>query len=188
MTTEQLRYRMDLLSTAFEMLRLKFPHNAILLGLDDDVWKQHLKFILGDRVWGKRVKTAEGKTYAPAWSQVLELEYQIRHRAYKRASQRNISLKSALEEARADDKLLQDHFSSPVSLEAGAAAAREILASVAAASASSQTLSRVERSTVEPPPKKTKVDKTNIVFDPAPAGGKPKKGKGKGKGQRRWQA
>ena len=65
---------------------------------------------------------------------MLELEYQIRHRAYKRASQRKISLKVALEEAKVDEKISQGHFHSPVSLEAGAAAARHVLASAAAAS------------------------------------------------------
>ena len=58
-----------------------------------------------------------------AWSHVLELEYHIRHTAFKRASQRQNSVKNALEEARLDETLLQDHFYSPVSLEAGAAAA-----------------------------------------------------------------
>ena len=116
---------------AWEMIRLKFPHNAMLLGLDDKVWKDHVRFLLGDKVWGKRVRTSEGKSYYPAWGQVLELEYQIRHRAFKRASQRKTSIKQALIDARSDDKLLQGHFYGPLSLEAGAAAAREVLASAA---------------------------------------------------------
>ena len=85
MTTEELRYRMDLIATAWEMARLKFPSIAILFGLEDKVWKGHVKFILGDKVWGNRVRTAEGKSYAPAWSQVWELEFQIRHRPCERA-------------------------------------------------------------------------------------------------------
>ena len=95
LTTEDFRYRMDFLATAWETIRLKFPNNVILFGLGDDVWKLHVRFILGYNVWGKRVKTAEGKSCAPAWAQVLELECQIRHRAYKRASQRYISWKQA---------------------------------------------------------------------------------------------
>ena len=131
------------------------------------------------------MKTAEGKPYAPAWSQVLELEYQIRHRAYKRASQRNISLKLALEDARVDEKIMQDCFHGPVSLEAGAAAAREILASASAASSQSQTLARVECTNVEPPPKKTNIDKRKIEF--VPGKGK-QKGKDKGKAKAKAKA
>ena len=39
MTTDELRYRMDLIATAWEMVRLKFPSNPILFGLGDMVWK-----------------------------------------------------------------------------------------------------------------------------------------------------
>ena len=181
LTTEELRYRIDLLTTAWEMIRLKFPNNAILIGLDAKVWQDHIRFILSDKVYGKRVKTAEGKSYAPAWAQVLELEFQIRHRAYKRASQKKITLKRALEEARTDDKLLQEFFHGPVSLEAGAAAARDVLASSGAASSTTlpptHALSYVETTHTGDPPGKLKTK-----------GGKPKgikggKGKKKGKGK-----
>ena len=50
LTTEEFRYRMDILSTAWESARLKFPNNVILFGLDDDVWKRHVRFTLGDKV------------------------------------------------------------------------------------------------------------------------------------------
>ena len=114
---------------------------------------------MGDKVWGKRIKTSEGKVYPHAWSQVLELEFQIRRKAFKRASQRKSSVKKALEEARTDEELLQYHFYSPVSLEAGAAAAREVLAA-AAASSQSQSLARVERDSEGPPAKRLRVDKS----------------------------
>ena len=113
-------------------------------------------------------------SHAPAWSQVLELEYQIRHRAYKRASRKKASLKQASEDARTDLKLLQEFFYGLASLEACAAAAREVLASASATSSSSQNLSYVDTSGVEPPPKKVKTGKEK--------GGKTGKGGKEGKG------
>ena len=66
--------------------------------------------VFSDDIAGITIKTSEGRTYSPAWAQVLELELQLRKRAFKRASQSRIPIKQALIEARGDDTLLRKHF------------------------------------------------------------------------------
>ena len=69
-----------------------------------------MEYILGEKVRGACVRTAEGNVHTPAWATVLELDFQLRKQAYKNASQKRIPLKKALADMRED-------------MEAGAAAA-----------------------------------------------------------------
>ena len=125
-TTEELRYRLKLESTSWELARLEQPHNNVIAHLSRDDWQDHLDFVLGDKVLGKAAKTADGSfTFKAPWELVLEYEYQLRKNAcyLVNTSDPQLSMAAALQKARADQELKEEHFLTPLGLSAGAEAA-----------------------------------------------------------------
>ena len=124
--TEELRYRMKLLATTWEMVRIQLPMIAVVQTLTPEDWQTttHLEYILGEDAMGAEVKSECGtKTYKPSWLNVLELEFQIRKHAFHAVNTKDLDLKTALKDAREDDKLFQRHFLTPVAISAGMNAA-----------------------------------------------------------------
>ena len=124
--TEDLRYRLKLEASTWELARLEQSNNEVIADLKRDDWQDHLDFILGDKIYGRRASAGSGSfIYKPPWDMVLEIEYQIRKRAcyLVNTTDPQMTMAAALRAARVDRELLQDHFLTPISLAAGAEAA-----------------------------------------------------------------
>ena len=122
---EALRAKIRLMGTAWEFVRLKFPARPYLRGLASDVWTDHVEWLLGEEVYGNVVKDASGSmTYRPSWATLLELDFRVRKQAYHLVNTSGSTLEQALRAAREDTSLIQKYFLTPVSLAAGAEAAR----------------------------------------------------------------
>ena len=125
-TTEELRYRLKLEATTWELARLEQPHNEVIANLSRDDWQSHLDYVLGDKTMGKAARTADGTfTFKAPWDVVLEFEYHLHKRAcyLVNTSDPQMSMASALKKAREDQELKEEHFNTPISLSAGAEAA-----------------------------------------------------------------
>ena len=124
--TEELRYRLKLEATTWELARLEQINNEVIAGLKREDWLDHLDFILGDKIYGRRATAGEGSfVYKAPWDMVLEIEFQIRKRAcyLVNTTDPQVTMAAALKAARVDQELLQEHFLTPISLAAGAEAA-----------------------------------------------------------------
>ena len=127
---EELRAKLKVLSILWEFVRLKFPKKFMVVGTAKDpeysmsIWSEYADWLLGDEVYENVVHSDGGNMkYRPAWSTLLELDYQVRRRAYKVMNEENITLRKALKEAMAHEPTFRKYFTMPTSLAAGAAAA-----------------------------------------------------------------
>ena len=62
-TTEELRYRLKLEATTWELARLEQPHNDVVANLSREDWQEHLDFVLGDKVMGKNSSHRRRRVY-----------------------------------------------------------------------------------------------------------------------------
>ena len=139
--SEDLRKRMRLLATKWELVRLQCPSKYQVQGVTLGLLDPQVDYLLGDDVLMARVMLPDGKFFfSPAWSTVLEYDYQIRKEACRLVNVKAMPLVKALATAREDEPLKQRHFNGPTSLAAGAAAAQMALSSVAASSTSLPTM------------------------------------------------
>ena len=122
---EALRAKIRLMGVAWEFVRLKFPARPYLKGLSSETWGDHVEWLLGEDVYGNTVKDSSGSiSYRPSWATILELDFRVRKKAYHSVNTSGATLAAALEAARNDTALLQKYFITPISLAAGAEAAR----------------------------------------------------------------
>ena len=125
---EELRHRLKLEGTSWEFARLKLPHEPQLKELEAAVWRDHLDYALGEKVYGARCNSETGEdTHRPSRILVLECEFQFRKQAADLVNIGNISIKAALEAARKDREVHQECFSTPLAIAAGQAAANASL-------------------------------------------------------------
>ena len=122
---EGLRDKVKLMGVAWEYVRLRFPSKPYLAELVAQDWTDHVEWLLGEDVYGYVVKdSAQTISYRPSWATLVELDYRVRRKAYSLVNDAGSTLKKALVTARSDTALFQRYFLTPVSLAAGAEAAR----------------------------------------------------------------
>ena len=122
---EALRAKIRMMGVAWEFMRLKFPGRPYLKDLTAETWSDHVEWLLGEDVYGNIVKDSSGAiAYRPSWATVLELDFRVRKQAYQLVNENGSTLKEAMVAAREDTALFQKYFITPVSLAAGAEAAR----------------------------------------------------------------
>ena len=122
---EGLREKIKLMGVAWEYVRLRYPARPYLANLGPQDWSDHLEWLLGEDVYQYVVRDASNTiSYRPSWATIIELDYRVRKLAYKLVNEGSATLKTALVTARSDTALFQRYFLSPVSLAAGAEAAK----------------------------------------------------------------
>ena len=105
--SEELRYRIKLMDTTWEILRLQLPMNPAIPSLAPEDWQDHMEFVLGEDVIGAEAKSECGtKVYRPSWINVLELEFEFRKHACHVVN-KGLGVTPALQQARKDRKVLQ---------------------------------------------------------------------------------
>ena len=138
--SEDLRKRMRLLATKWEMVRLQCPTKYQVQGVDLRLYDDQIDYLLGVDVMMAKVMMPYGKFFfSPAWSTILEYDFQIRKKACRLVNVKGMSIVKALEAARLDEALKQRHFTGPTSLAAGAAAPQMALNVNASSTAASST-------------------------------------------------
>lgn len=76
---EQLRTKLRLLGTMWEMIRIKAPSRAYLKGYPPHLWSEYADWLLGQDVWHMDVTAPGGNEVRRAdWSTLLDLDNQIR--------------------------------------------------------------------------------------------------------------
>jgi hypothetical protein len=117
-STEQFRHRIELLSTAFEFMKISRPASRILATSSKEVWADHIEYILGPRVHDYKIKDEGGRVVkVPSWTLVLNFEHAIRAKACelmnegdKSTGGKPMDLKNALEVARDCLTVRQEEF------------------------------------------------------------------------------
>jgi hypothetical protein len=83
-TTEEFRYRIDLLFSAIEFIKLRHPAQKSWASSSDQVWTNYIRYILGSEVLGREVNDVNGLIRkVPSWDLVLHYEFKIRSKATK---------------------------------------------------------------------------------------------------------
>ena len=181
--SEQLRTRLKVMAHAWEYARLKVPKDY-LQDFDLSLFSSYADWLLGEKVAGLSLATPGAQlTCKPSWALVLSFDFDFRKQVAWHANHTPGTLKTWFEKTYADETLYQTKLLTPLSLDAGASAARAMFTSTLSSLTSSSS------SSVPPPPpawSATGVSDTVVsqTFPPLPPGtGKGKKAKGKGKGK-----
>ena len=120
---EELRRYFKLMVTCWELVKLRVPGKAYLADHTQAIWNGHVEWLLGDEVLEYEVKDSNNNTvFQPTWHQMLELDFQVRKLAYKYVNRDGMTIKRALETARADEPTLRKYFSLPISVSAATVA------------------------------------------------------------------
>ena len=124
---EGIRYRLELMKAGVEFLKIRHPRNKLWESADDEMWKDHIDFILGEEIMGNVVTNTEGVVLKrPSFELVLHFEYKVRGKAAKYMNEGSeeskgvpLGIKQAFEAARKDQKLLQKEFLQKLMLQPG---------------------------------------------------------------------
>jgi hypothetical protein len=119
--SEALRRRVRLLGVSYALAKIQNPTRAWLATASQDVWLDHLDYVLGPRVWGLKFSAA-GMEFTLAWSIVLEYEWSLRREAIKSVVYDGANLKDAMIAARRCTELRETHFVTPALVGAVSAA------------------------------------------------------------------
>ena len=175
--SEQLRLKLKLMAHAWEYVRLKVPKD-FLADFDLHLYSEYADWLLGDKVAGLCVSSpGSAATCKPSWALVLSFDFEFRKRVAHEANSKKGDLKSFFEAAYKDETLYNTCLLTPLSLDAGASAARALL--------SSSSLSHPAQSSSSSGFADTSF---GVPFPPVPPKAKGAKGKGskkdkKGKGK-----
>jgi hypothetical protein len=126
-TTEQFRERIQLLCSAFEFMKIRFPSSKIFATSSKEAWTDHLEYILGPKVKDRVIKDENGRVAkTPSWSLVLNYEQAIRAKACELMNEGNKStngkpmdVKEALVVARECPEVRQEEFIEKLNVQIG---------------------------------------------------------------------
>jgi len=115
---EEFRERIDLLAAGVEFFKLKQPAVNTFEKIDEADWTKHVRYILGDKVRGKRVLDSQGNVVKiPEWGAILNYEQSIRALAARLMNEgcsdndyKPMMMHDAMRRAREDKELRTDEF------------------------------------------------------------------------------
>lgn len=154
--SESLRRRLGVLAVSYVVARERNPTTAWLTSATHEAWREHVEYVLGEKVYGLRIPGMDTMT-GPEWSTVLSYEHALRKEAVRKILYEGTGFREAMRAARTSTELRELSFVAPTMA--------SILARGRRATASSSSA---------PPSKKARKD-------PNPPAGKGTKGAGKGK-------
>ena len=102
----------------YTLAKKKNPHRQWMQDATPDIWVDHLDYMLGKRVYGFSIKKEDEAVHSPSWQPVLAYEHQIRKEALRLVMLERKTLRDALEASRKDHELREEHFTTPVAMEA----------------------------------------------------------------------
>lgn len=109
---EALRRRIELLGMTYTVAKMRNPMRAWLGTAGPEIWATHIRHILGDTVYGLRIKS-RGHEMKPDWEIVLSYEHEIRKDAMRAVLYDGLDLAAALARARKDMELRERFFVAP---------------------------------------------------------------------------
>jgi hypothetical protein len=117
-TTEELRDRLRLLSTAVEFMKIRLPQSLNWATSSEKLWHDHVEYILGPKVKGKVMTDTAGNVLkTPSWGLLLHYEYEIRSKACTLMNEGHsgnqntpMDIASALQMAQLCPELRQEEF------------------------------------------------------------------------------
>ena len=110
--SEALRRRVGLLGISYSIARAKHPTRAWLATALPEVWTAHLDYVLGEQVYGFRIRAGDGDL-RPVWSTAVSYELQIRKEAVRAILYDGLDFKAAMAAARKSTELRETHFVTP---------------------------------------------------------------------------
>ena len=117
---EQLRTNIKTMEAAWDLVKLQLPQSEAIQELSAETWTDHLDFILGEDVLGKKVITSDGATtFKTPWLAVLEMEFQLRRQPAHLANATGKTFAQGMAAARSDDRLMRDCLTTPMYLSPG---------------------------------------------------------------------
>ena len=104
------------MATCYQMVLLRLPHHPLLEGVDDPLWAEYIKRILGKDVMGWVVRDSAGsELFRAPWAAILAYDHEIRKEACMRANSKQAGYGNCLREAMADRDLYTLKFVLPLS-------------------------------------------------------------------------
>ena len=113
--SEELRRRVRILGTSYEIGKLKNPTREWLASQSKEMWWEHLDFVLGPKVYGLRMGS-ESSGFRPPWQAVLNFEFALRKAALWLVGYDGHDLVASFVKARNDTELRESKFITPLLL------------------------------------------------------------------------
>jgi hypothetical protein len=112
-STEELRKRVKLLGITFDIAKMKNPSRAWLLTATPGIWSAHIDHVLGDTVYGLKMKGPNTIELKVDWQTVLSYEFELRREATRLIQYDGLDLAAAMLTARRDTELRERCFTGP---------------------------------------------------------------------------
>ena len=123
-STEELRSRIQVMATCYDMVLLRSPSHPMMAGLSKELWADYTTYLLGKEVLGWVVRDTNGtQIFAAPWSAVLAYEFAMRKEACDRVNRSGVGFGHALRAAMQLSTLYTHAFVLPLSATAVAGAA-----------------------------------------------------------------
>lgn len=110
--SEALRRRLNVLAVSFVIAKDRNPSCAWLLTATHEAWREHVEYVLGEKVYGLRVPGLEGHA-GPDWGVVLAYDHALRKEAVRGILYEGLNFQQAMKRARTNTELRELSFVAP---------------------------------------------------------------------------
>ena len=125
---EGLRNRFKVMSSAWNMLRMRFPSNPKLATISTELFDDYADYLMGTKVWGFISKNGDGTPVSsPAIDHVIGYDKAMRDKVADELN-RGLDFKTALESAISDNDIRMLSFLTPYTVDVNESKCRSITA------------------------------------------------------------
>ena len=122
--TEELHTVLRVEGNTWTFLASKYKNRQFFKDMSPQIWQDYTNWLLGERVYLMQIPVPQGKrgkmeqqAFRPSWVVMLNVEYELRREAVKKAFKESRDLKSTLQEVMECAQLKEQYFTSPTALQ-----------------------------------------------------------------------
>ena len=107
---EGFRAKNEIIANVWRMMKLRSPGRAVLVGLTENTWETHRKWLMDSKRFAMELEVAPGALKAPGWQLCLSYEQRVREAAMDLIRLQCLPLAEALDRVRNDQEHRMFHW------------------------------------------------------------------------------
>ena len=111
---EGFRTKYEIIANGWRMMKLRSPGRAVLVGLTENTWETHRRWLMDSKRFAMELEVAPGVMKAPGWHLCLSYEQKVREAAMDLVRMQCLPLADALDRVRNDQEHRMFHWVQPL--------------------------------------------------------------------------
>ena len=110
---EGFRTKYEIIANVWRMMKLRSPGRAVLVGLTENTWETHRRWLMDSKRFAMELEVAPGVMKAPGWHLCLSYEQKVREAVMDLVRMQCLPLADALDRVRNDQEHRMFHWVQP---------------------------------------------------------------------------